>query len=161
MVWAKNIFLKKCVNHNKSNLRQNSVKGQKDPNSAKIFKKKTWSSKLCQKNPPKRAKSWHNSLSWQNRVQFSKDFKKVLGKDRIFFTKTLIAFWYFVASLSFTCSSCFKGLFTKKKLNNYIVEIHKDPKSWISGASWGTRSPATCHPSLFARTVQQLWQERF
>ena len=31
--------------------------------------------------------------------------------------------------VSFTCSSCFKVLFTKKKLNNHIVEIHKDPKS--------------------------------
>ena len=24
---------------------------------------------------------------------------------------------------------------------------------------WGARSPAPCHPSLFARTVQPLWQE--
>ena len=27
------------------------------------------------------------------------------------------------------------------------------------GASSGTRSPATCQPALFARTVQPLWQE--
>ena len=27
------------------------------------------------------------------------------------------------------CSSCFKVLFTKKKLNNNIVEIHQDPTS--------------------------------
>ena len=31
--------------------------------------------------------------------------------------------------VSFTCSSCFKVLFMKKKLNNHIVEIHRDPKS--------------------------------
>ena len=27
------------------------------------------------------------------------------------------------------CSSCFKVLSSKKKLNNHIVEIHKDPTS--------------------------------
>ena len=31
--------------------------------------------------------------------------------------------------VSFTCSSCSKFLFSKKKLNNHIVEIHKDPTS--------------------------------
>ena len=29
----------------------------------------------------------------------------------------------------FPCSSCFKVLATKKKLNNHLVEIHKDPTS--------------------------------
>ena len=61
--------------------------------------------------------------------------------------------------VSLTCSSCFKVLFTKKKLNNHIVEIHKIQKHELSLASWGSRSPATRHPSLFARTVQPLWQE--
>ena len=34
-------YLKKCVNYNKSNSRQNSVKGPKDPNSAKKCQKVT------------------------------------------------------------------------------------------------------------------------
>ena len=33
------------------------------------------------------------------------------------------------ALFSFTCSSCFNVLFTKKKLNKHLVEIHKDPTS--------------------------------
>ena len=30
------------------------------------------------------------------------------------------------------CSSCFKVLSSKKKLNNHIVESHKDPTSGIT-----------------------------
>ena len=41
MVGAKNILPEKCVNYNKCNLRQNSVKGPKDPNSAKQYQKAT------------------------------------------------------------------------------------------------------------------------
>ena len=37
--------------------------------------------------------------------------------------------WSLLPLVSFTCSSCFEVLFTKKKLNNHIVEIHKDPTS--------------------------------
>ena len=32
-------------------------------------------------------------------------------------------------SVSFTCCSCFMVLFTKKKVDNHIVEINKDPRS--------------------------------
>ena len=67
--------------------------------------------------------------------------------------------WSLLPFVAFTSSSCFKVLFTKMKLKNHIVEIHKDPKSWISWASWGTRSPAICHSFLFGRTVQPMWQE--
>ena len=38
MTWAKKNYPKKCVNYDKYNSRQNSVKGPKDPNSAKNAK---------------------------------------------------------------------------------------------------------------------------
>ena len=41
------------VNYDKSNLRQKSVKGPKDPNSAQKFQKVTKRSKMCQKMPQK------------------------------------------------------------------------------------------------------------
>ena len=33
--------------------------------------------------------------------------------------------------VSFLCSSCYKILSAKKKLNNHIVEMHKEPASCI------------------------------
>ena len=90
MVWAKNILPKKCVNYNKSNLRQNSVKGQKDHICVKNAKKVTKSRKMCQKMPPKSAKLRHYSISRQNSVKSCKH----ITQDRIFFTPVLLARWY-------------------------------------------------------------------
>ena len=36
---------------------------------------------------------------------------------------------FFLPLVSFTFSSCWKVLFTKKALNNHIIEMHKDPTS--------------------------------
>ena len=49
--------------------------------------------------------------------------------------------WSFFPFVSFTYSSCFKVLSSKKKLNNHIVEI--DPTSWIIW--WLPRHQITCH----------------
>ena len=55
-----------------------------------------------------------------------------------------------LSRVSFTFSSCFKAIFTEKKLNNHIVEIHKDPKSYF----WGLlRHQITCHSPPFP-----VWQ---
>ena len=37
--------------------------------------------------------------------------------------------WSLLPLVSFPCSSCFKVLSTTKKLDNHILEIHKDPTS--------------------------------
>ena len=55
--------LKKC---DESNLRQNSVKGLKDPKTQNVLKNAT----------TKCAKSRHYSLSWQRSVKFCKDFTR-------------------------------------------------------------------------------------
>ena len=55
--------------------------------------------------------------------------------------------WSRLPLVSFTCNSCFKVLFTKKKLNNHIVKIHKDPTTLII---WGLlRHQITYHLSPF------------
>ena len=41
------------------------------------------------------------------------------------------------------CPSGFKVLSSKNKLNNHIVDIHKDPTSWIIW--WLSRHQITCH----------------
>ena len=51
--------------------------------------------------------------------------------------------------------------FSKKKLNKHIVEIHKDQYHELSGDSQGTTPPVIHHPSLFARTLQPLWQKLY
>ena len=43
--------------------------------------------------------------------------------------------WVLLPPVSFTCSSSFEVIFTKKKLNNHIVQIHKDLKAWFFWAS--------------------------
>ena len=35
--------------------------------------------------------------------------------------------------VSFPCSSCYKVLYAKKKINNHIVKTHKDPASFTLG----------------------------
>ena len=35
--------------------------------------------------------------------------------------------------VSFPCSSCYKVLYAKKKLNNHIIKTHKDPASFTLG----------------------------
>ena len=41
------------------------------------------------------------------------------------------ACWWRRALVSFPCISCYKVLSANKKLNNHIIEIHKDPASSI------------------------------
>ena len=88
------VYPKKCVNYDKFDLQQNSVKSPKDTYSANKCERVTLSSKICQKMPPKSAKLCYNSLSQQNSVIFCKDFTP----SRIFFTPTLLARWYIFAS---------------------------------------------------------------
>ena len=47
--------------------------------------------------------------------------------------------WSLLPLVSFPCSFCFKVLSNKKKLNNHIRDIHKDPTSWTM---W---HQITCH----------------
>ena len=75
-------YLKKCVNYDKSNLGQNSVKGLKDTNNTKKLPKSNNNFKMCQKNATKSAKLCHYSLSRQNSVKFCKYFTPY----RIFYT---------------------------------------------------------------------------
>ena len=64
-----NIFYpKKCVNYDKSNLRQNSLKGPKDPNSAQ----KKHNAPKCARKCYQKARNYF--LSRQNRVNFCKYF---------------------------------------------------------------------------------------
>ena len=90
-VWSQKVFYpKKCVNYDKSNLQQNSVKGQKDPNSEekkcqRITKLPNFAKKCNQK-------AWQYSLSWQNSVNFFKDF----------FTQTLFTRLYVFHLCKFT-----------------------------------------------------------
>ena len=51
--------------------------------------------------------------------------------------------WSILPLVTVTCSSSFKVLSNKKKFNNHIVEIHKDPTLWIIW--WFLRHQITCH----------------
>ena len=62
---------KKCVNYNKSNLQQNSVKGPKDPNGAFLFSKSNIKFQNLSKNSTKNSKSLHFLLSQQNSTHFA------------------------------------------------------------------------------------------
>ena len=48
--------------------------------------------------------------------------------------------------VSFPCSSCFKVLSAKKKLNKQIVEMHKDPTSCIIWSHFSLIVEQTCRP---------------
>ena len=80
--------------------------------------------------------------------------------------------------VSFPCSSCADDFPAKKKVNNHIVEMQKDPTSClktIEKTSYtaqfqeyhiiiyfrGTRSPGTCHPALPPGLVQPLSKKFF
>ena len=71
---------KKCVNFDKSNSRQNSVK---DPNSERKMPKSNKTFQNVLELPSKGAKLQHYLLSQQNSVKFCKDFIR----DRIFLHK--------------------------------------------------------------------------
>ena len=71
-------YQKKCVNYNKSNSRQNSVKGPKDPNNAK--KCQTVTVPKCAKNATKKRKMAPLLTFPRYSVKFYKDFTP----DRIF-----------------------------------------------------------------------------
>ena len=99
---------------------RNSVKGPKDPNSAKKCQKVTSSSKMCQKITPKRAKSRHNSLLRQNSVKFGSNFTQV----RKHFTRTLFARSYVFASLIL----CYINLITTHYIHIIDYYIHLNIK---------------------------------
>ena len=66
-------YPKKCVNYDKSILRQNSVKGPKEPNSAKKFQKITKSVQNVPKNATKKRECVYYSLSQQSHFWKSLD----------------------------------------------------------------------------------------
>ena len=83
-------YPKKWVNYDKSEFSTNRVKGQKDQNSDKKCQEVTLNSTMCQEMPPKTKKLRHYSLSWQNSVEFCKDFKR----DRIFFIPNTVGTFF-------------------------------------------------------------------
>ena len=88
-------YPKNCVNYNKSNLQQISVKGPKDPNSAKKMPK----SNIKFQNVPKNATKKREMVPLPTFPRYSVKFCKDITPDRIFFTPTLLAHLYVFASL--------------------------------------------------------------
>ena len=67
-------YPKKCVNYDKSSLRQNSIKGPKSQIVQKKMPKSNIKFQIVKKCYQKSAKLRHYSLSQQNSVKFNKDF---------------------------------------------------------------------------------------
>ena len=88
---SKIFYPKKCVNYNKSNLQQNSVKGPKDPNSEKKMSKIKKKVTKCAKNA---TKAQHREIThFVDKTAYN--FAKILPKIGLLYTNivgTLVSF---------------------------------------------------------------------